>query len=228
VRLAQALQGLTLSFLLQSGALAEDKTLSFKVARAINADRTISYYDERPRYDDAGFDYGDAVTKTFTYSRDGKYDKDELEKINYMLRDRQSGKPSPNGMNPKLLDRLYDLKTALETKQPGLSVVFHVISGYRAPETNEKKRTDPNNPYRSGIAQNSLHTHANAIDIFVPEAKEESLRDTAWRLANSTGGVGSYPQFKFPYPYIHVDLGPRRYWGFKPESFESAAELSKR
>jgi uncharacterized protein YcbK (DUF882 family) len=141
-----------------------------------------------------------------------------MDEINRLLRDRQQDLSSNQGIDKKLIDLLYEIKVREEKLHPGLNVVFHVISGYRSPATNEELRTDPKNPYRAAVSKNSLHTYAKAIDIFVPEISGEELRNTAWCMGK--GGVGWYPEFKglFPYRYIHVDAGRVRNWGFNPQT----------
>ena len=57
-----------------------------------------------------------------------------------------------------------------------------------------------------GIADQSLHMQAMAIDIRMPGIKTSVLRDAA--LALQRGGVGYYPGSDF----IHVDVGRVRSW----------------
>jgi uncharacterized protein YcbK (DUF882 family) len=181
---------------------SKSRSVSFKVAQTVKPDGKIAYYDDD--------------VHTEVYYHDGAYDPKVLKEITNLLRDRAKNETLDDGMDRNLMDLLYEIKTGVEARHPGLNVVFHVISGFRSPETNEDLRTDAKNPFRSAVAQGSMHTHAKAIDIFVPEVSGEELRDTAWCLQQ--GGVGWYPQFKdkFPYRYIHVDTGRVRHWGFNP------------
>lgn len=183
-------------------AVSGERTLSFKIATGVAANGNIVY--------------ADAATHAVTYFRDGQYDKNALGDINALLTDREADKQAPQGIDPALMDLLYALKGKLQLAHPGMPIVFHVISGYRSPETNAHLRNDAANPYRASVAKNSEHMQAKAIDIFVPGISGEELRDTAWSLHK--GGVGFYPQFKnlFPQGYIHVDTGKVRHWGFKP------------
>jgi uncharacterized protein YcbK (DUF882 family) len=102
-------------------------------------------------------------------------------------------------IDPALLDLLHELHGTLETDQP-----FHVISGYRAPETNAMLRERGGS--HTGVASKSLHMVGKAIDIRLPGVKLEHLRAAATSLR--LGGVGFYPTSNF----VHVDTGRVRYW----------------
>jgi len=84
-----------------------------------------------------------------------------------------------------------------------------VVCGYRTPWSNEFLRTRGAN---TGVAKNSQHTQAKAIDIRVPGVTTARLRDAALSLA--AGGVGYYPISQF----VHVDVGPVRHWTFAGRS----------
>lgn len=176
--------------------VSSDRSLSFKIAIGVKEDGSIVYAGDK--------------THTVTYFSGGKL---EMSEINALLQDRDAGVEAPKGMDPELMDLLFALKGRLEIMRPGAPVVFHVISGYRSPATNETLRTDPANPYGGAVAKNSEHMRAKAVDIFVPGFSGEELRDAAWSLQK--GGVGYYPQFReiFPQGYIHVDTGRVRQWG---------------
>jgi uncharacterized protein YcbK (DUF882 family) len=60
---------------------------------------------------------------------------------------------------------------------------IHIICGYRAPESNEYLRT-----HTSGVAKNSLHMQAEAIDIRLPGTSTSTFRNAA--LALKLGGSG--------------------------------------
>jgi uncharacterized protein YcbK (DUF882 family) len=60
----------------------------------------------------------------------------------------------------------------------------------------------------SGVAKNSLHIQAEAIDLRMPGVDTITLRKAA--LALRRGGVGYYPHSDF----IHVDTGRFRQWCF--------------
>ena len=57
-----------------------------------------------------------------------------------------------------------------------------------------------------GVAKKSYHMRGMAIDVRLPERDLARLRRTA--MAMKRGGVGYYPSSGF----IHVDVGPVRYW----------------
>ncbi|MDP2204972.1 MAG: DUF882 domain-containing protein [Alphaproteobacteria bacterium] len=121
------------------------------------------------------------------------------QEANWFMRDHRRGEPAQ--IDPKLLDLLGDLQDAITARHPGLTVEYHVISGYRAPATNNNLRGAG-----GGQAENSLHTTGQAIDIRVPGLSTRELRDIATCLKK--GGVGYYASDDF----VHVDTGSVRYW----------------
>jgi uncharacterized protein YcbK (DUF882 family) len=121
------------------------------------------------------------------------------QEANWFMRDHRRGEPAQ--MDPALLDLLGALQDAIHARHPGLRVEFHVISGYRAPATNNNLRSAG-----GGQAENSLHTTGKAIDIRVPGLSTRELRDIATCL--NRGGVGYYASDDF----VHVDTGRVRYW----------------
>jgi uncharacterized protein YcbK (DUF882 family) len=131
------------------------------------------------------------------YCTGGEYVAPALKDINVLLRDFRANKVKP--IDPALLDLLFRLNGELGTDQP-----FHVISGYRTPETNAMLQERGGS--HSGVASHSLHIEGKAIDIRVPGIKLEHLRDKAKSL--KIGGVGFYPASNF----VHVDTGRVRYW----------------
>jgi uncharacterized protein YcbK (DUF882 family) len=129
-----------------------------------------------------------------TYWAGGDYLPDALGQINYILRDFRVDEVAAIDL------RLLDLLTALRTKMNS-SAPFEIISGYRSPATNAVLRARSN-----GVAKKSLHMHAMAVDIRLPGRDLADLRRAALDL--KLGGVGYYPKSDF----IHVDVGPVRYW----------------
>lgn len=95
-----------------------------------------------------------------------------------------------------LINLLYDINQHI-----GLDKKFDVISGYRSERTNAKLRKR-----MSGVAKDSFHIKGQAVDIHVPGVKLSKLKDIAVGLGR--GGVGYYPGSNF----IHVDVGPKRFW----------------
>jgi len=146
-------------------------------------DRTLSFYNTHT-----------GENLSVRYCRQGRYCDRSLEKVDSILRDHRSGEIHP--MDTELLDLLFRLSIKLETNAP-----FHIISGYRSPSTNALLRKKS-----AGVAKKSFHTYGKAIDIRLPGLRLDSLKKTAMRLCS--GGVGFYPRSNF----IHVDIGPVRYW----------------
>jgi uncharacterized protein YcbK (DUF882 family) len=128
------------------------------------------------------------------YWADGRYLPDAMRHIDWLLRDFRTDQSRP--IDPQLLDLLSDLHGRLQTHEP-----FHVISGYRSPQTNAMLAS-----LGDGVAQNSLHLEGQAIDIRVPGRRLRSVRAAA--LALRRGGVGYYPHSDF----VHIDTGRIRYW----------------
>jgi uncharacterized protein YcbK (DUF882 family) len=131
------------------------------------------------------------------YRTGAGYEPAALAKIDVILRDFRTNAVRP--IDPALLDLLHQLRRRLRTNQP-----FHVISGYRAPETNRMLRS--RGGADSGVASHSLHTVGKAVDIRVPGTRLDVLREAARSL--KLGGVGFYPRSNF----VHVDTGRVRFW----------------
>jgi uncharacterized protein YcbK (DUF882 family) len=131
------------------------------------------------------------------YCTGGDYQPDTLSEFNYILRDFRVNAVKP--IDPRVFDMLHELGGTLETDQP-----FHIISGYRSPETNAMLRE--RGGHATGVASHSLHMVGQAIDIRVPGVKLQDLRNAAKSL--KIGGVGFYPDLNF----VHVDVGRVRYW----------------
>jgi uncharacterized protein YcbK (DUF882 family) len=130
------------------------------------------------------------------YWERGTYLPDALQEINYILRDFRTGEIID--IDAGLLDLLWSLG-----RKVGMNPAraFHVVSGYRSPETNEMLRR-----HNRGVAKNSLHMAGKAADIRVPGYSLAALRKAALELR--AGGVGYYPSSRF----LHVDTGPVRLW----------------
>jgi uncharacterized protein YcbK (DUF882 family) len=128
------------------------------------------------------------------YWQNGKYVADALKSINHVMRDFRAD--DIKQIDTHLLDLLAQMSMKLKPEKP-----FHVISGYRSPETNAKMRK-----CGKGAAKNSYHIQGKAADIRLPGYRTSALRRTAYRL--KSGGVGYYPDQRF----VHIDVGPIRYW----------------
>lgn len=130
------------------------------------------------------------------YWENGRYLDDALVAINRVLRDHRTN--ATHAMDTGLLDLLVRLQAAV-----GNTDSFEVISGYRAPASNEMLRNQSPN---SGVAQASQHIQGKAIDIRLPGTDLLALHKAAVGLEG--GGVGLYRGSNF----IHVDTARVRYW----------------
>jgi uncharacterized protein YcbK (DUF882 family) len=168
------------SILLSTGALISPYEL---FAMKIPVDKTIKLYNIHTH---------EHLTATY-WSKD-HFVKEEMEKINHFLRDFRTGEIQQ--MDAALLDQLYAIQLIRDTTKP-----FQVISGYRSPKTNAML-----NKTTEGVAKNSFHVKAQAIDINLPGTELKDLKKLAKFLQR--GGVGYYPRTGF----MHIDTGPIRYW----------------
>jgi uncharacterized protein YcbK (DUF882 family) len=98
---------------------------------------------------------------------------------------------------------LYDILFDLASSVGRSGAEIDIICGYRTPSTNESLRART-----TGVAKNSLHIQAEAIDLRIPGFDTLKLRRAA--LALHRGGVGYYPHSDF----IHVDVGRVSQWCF--------------
>ena len=129
------------------------------------------------------------------YRKGDAYDPQALSKLEHFLRDHRTG--DVQQFDPRLFDLLSDLTSAVNRPDAEIDI----ICGYRTPRSNQFLRTTT-----TGVAQNSLHMQAMALDIRVPGVATSKLRDAAVELHR--GGVGYYLKSDF----IHVDVGRVRYW----------------
>jgi uncharacterized protein YcbK (DUF882 family) len=131
------------------------------------------------------------------YRRGDAYIPEALAKLDFFLRDHRTG--DVRHIDP----RLYDILSALAASvgRPGGEI--DIVCGYRTSSTNESLRA-----HTTGVAKNSLHIQAEAIDLRMPGIDTFKLRKAALALAR--GGVGYYPHSDF----IHLDVGRVRQWCF--------------
>jgi uncharacterized protein YcbK (DUF882 family) len=154
-----------------------------------------SHYRHGPGYKTLSFEHTHTGDKLkLTYYERGKYIKDALQEINYLLRDYRTDDIHP--IDTALLDQLFDLNQFLGFNKP-----FHIISGYRSPFTNAQLRK-----HSKGVAEHSFHIQGRAIDIRVEGVSSKTIRNAA--LAMAQGGVGYYPENNF----VHLDTGEFRSW----------------
>jgi len=131
------------------------------------------------------------------YRRGDAYIPEALAKLDFFLRDHRTGEV--RHFEPHLYDILSDLTAAVG--RPGGEI--DIVCGYRTSSTNESLRA-----HTTGVAKNSLHIQAQAIDFRMPGIDTLKLRKAALALAR--GGVGYYPHSDF----IHLDVGRVRQWCF--------------
>ena len=131
------------------------------------------------------------------FRRGAEYIPSALAKLDYFLRDHNTG--DVRRFDPRLYDILADLTASVGHPNGEIDIVC----GYRTPSTNESLRA-----HTTGVAKNSLHIQAEAIDLRMPGIDTLTLRRAA--LALRRGGVGYYPHSDF----IHVDVGRVRQWCF--------------
>jgi len=132
---------------------------------------------------------------TSTYFAEGQYQQESIKEIEWLLRDHRAEEAA--AMDPQLMDLMHNIENLIGKR----SREFHIISGYRSPETNAKLRKNS-----TGVAKKSFHMRGKAIDIRVPGYDIAQLRRAAMSL--KSGGVGYYPKSNF----IHVDTGHTRFW----------------
>ncbi|MGC9949388.1 MAG: DUF882 domain-containing protein [Bryobacteraceae bacterium] len=129
------------------------------------------------------------------YRKGDHYLHTALDSLDRYLRDHRTG--DIRHYDPKVFDLLHDLTAKLG--RPNAEI--DVVCGYRTPWSNEFLRT-----HGRGVARQSLHMQAMAIDIRLPGVRTADLRDAA--LALRRGGVGYYAASDF----VHVDVGRVRRW----------------
>ena len=141
------------------------------------------------------------------YRRGDRYLPEAEEQLDHFLRDHRTG--DVKHYDPHVFDILSDLAAAVG--HPNAEI--DIICGYRTPWSNEFLRA------RSpGVAKNSQHMQAHAIDIRIPGVDTLTLYNTA--LALGRGGVGYYPRSAF----VHVDTGRVRTWCYGCSSSHANAE----
>jgi uncharacterized protein YcbK (DUF882 family) len=133
------------------------------------------------------------------YKVGNSYIPGAIDKLNYFLRDHRTNDVSHYDVKE------FDLLHSVMAKLGKPNDVIDIVCGYRTPWSNEYLR---GRAAVTGVAKNSQHMLAKAIDIRVPGVTTSKLRDIAMSLHG--GGVGYYPVSQF----VHVDVGPERHWTF--------------
>lgn len=133
--------------------------------------------------------------RTIIWTPTEGYISESIREISILMRDRRNDKV-------KTIDKAtLDIVAAVQhILKPG--VPTEMISGYRSPETNQQLRRNSR-----GVAKESYHVKAMAVDIRMPDRGRNQLEAAAKRLR--TGGVGRYRRNNF----THLDSGPVRSWG---------------
>lgn len=133
---------------------------------------------------------------TFTFKRDGRYDRAVLDQLNWLLRDWRENEPIK--MDPRLFDVVWEAQRSIGSSQP-----LRVVCGYRSPKTNGMLRRRS-----AGVAEHSQHTLGKAMDFFMTDASIDDIRAAGVRMQR--GGVGWYPRSGSP--FVHLDVGSVRTW----------------
>ena len=129
------------------------------------------------------------------YRRGDTFLPEAEDQLDHFLRDHRTGEVKH--YDPQVFDILSDLAASLG--RPNAEI--DIICGYRTPWSNEFLRARS-----SGVARNSLHLQAHAIDIRIPGVDTLTLCNAA--IALHRGGVGYYPRSGF----VHLDSGRIRTW----------------
>ena len=133
---------------------------------------------------------------TIEYKRNGSFDRDALEKLNWLLRDWR--RDEPTSMDPRLFDIVWEAQRSVGSTEP-----INVVSAYRSPETNAMLRRQS-----KAVAKNSQHMLGKAMDFYLTDANITDIREIGMRMQR--GGVGYYPNAYTP--FVHLDAGSVRHW----------------
>ncbi len=128
------------------------------------------------------------------YWRDGRYDREALRELDYVLRDLSAAETTP--MDPRLFDVMYAVARTLDSDE-----FYEVVSGYRTPETNAARSAQSRR-----VSTVSLHMSGMAADVRLPGQDSFMLARLAAEM--QIGGVGLYRRDGF----VHLDCGPARRW----------------
>ena len=139
-------------------------------------------------------------TAAITFRRQGSYDQEALRQLNWLLRDWRLDEPTK--MDPRLFDIVWQVYREVGAREP-----IHVVSAYRAPETNAALRRRSR-----AVAEHSQHMLGKAMDFYIPDVSMARVREIGMRIQN--GGVGFYPNAYNP--FVHLDAGSVRSWPRMP------------
>jgi uncharacterized protein YcbK (DUF882 family) len=133
---------------------------------------------------------------TIEYKKNGSFDRDALEKLNWLLRDWR--RDEPTSMDPRLFDIVWEAQRSVGSSEP-----INVVSAYRSPETNAMLRRRS-----KAVAKNSQHMLGKAMDFYLTDANITQIREVGLKMQR--GGVGYYPTAFTP--FVHLDVGSVRHW----------------
>ena len=165
------------------GVLGTSRTTQDAVANGET--RTLSIYHTHSK-----------ETAQVTFKRDGRYDPQALDQLNWLLRDWRLDKATK--MDPRLFDIVWQVYREVGAREP-----VHVVSAYRAPETNSMLRRRSR-----AVSDQSQHMLGKAMDFSLPDVGMDRVRAIAMRLQH--GGVGYYPSSRNA--FVHLDVGSVRAW----------------
>jgi uncharacterized protein YcbK (DUF882 family) len=131
-----------------------------------------------------------------TFKRNGFYDQQALEQLNWLLRDWRTDQKIR--MEPRLFDIVWEVYRSVGASEP-----VHVVSAYRAPETNAMLRRRSR-----AVSEFSQHMAGKAMDFFLPGVDMARVRAVGMKL--QYGGVGFYPYSA--HSFVHLDAGSVRAW----------------
>lgn len=129
-----------------------------------------------------------------TYWRDGRYDREALQRLDWVLRDPRMEEATP--MDPRLFDVLATVRRQMNSDD-----TWEVISAYRAPESNAARARESRR-----VSRVSLHMSGMAADCRLADRNSLGIARVAADM--QTGGVGLYRRDGF----VHLDCGPVRRW----------------
>jgi len=168
-----------------AAALALAASLLGGAALAASGDRTLDLYNMNTE-----------ESLKVTFMRNGRYDPQALEQLNWFLRDWRLDKPAK--MDPELFITVWEVYRRSGSKAP-----IQVHSGFRSKTTNAMLRRRSR-----AVAEHSQHSLGKALDFHLPDVPSSRLRAIAMQMQE--GGVGFYPRANFP--FVHVDVGSVRHW----------------
>jgi uncharacterized protein YcbK (DUF882 family) len=138
---------------------------------------------------------GERMTVQYRFPN-GQLDPAGMWQASILMRDVRTGEAV--SMDPRLLDFIVDVRTAL--RLPPQAVIV-ITSAYRSPQTNAELRRQSRQ-----VAENSYHLKGQAADIKIPGVPGSRVAQAAKSLRR--GGVAYYQSSE----HVHLDTGPPRSW----------------